>query len=116
MLDLLKKISILPAALLMLAACRKEEPGIIIPEPSGIQVFNLENRTVRSYLDRLELQPYTDGDYSYSWIDEYWDMTPPTARIIRRRQQWNGPPIRKALHSPLQYQNTPISRIPGPGR
>lgn len=75
MLDLLKKISILPAALLMLAACRKEEPDIPIPEPSDFPVFNLENRTVRSYLDRLELQPYTDGDYSYSWIDEYWDMT-----------------------------------------
>lgn len=38
-------------------------------------VVNIENPTVKSYLDILQMQPYRDGDYSYSVIDDYYAVT-----------------------------------------
>lgn len=80
MLDILKKISLsLSAALLLFAvACQKENPDvppIPEPDPADPQEYNLENRLVRSYLNRLDKQPYKDGDYTYSWIDDYWQLS-----------------------------------------
>lgn len=37
--------------------------------------MSLENLTVRAYLNFLDMLPYKDGDYSYSYIDDYYQLT-----------------------------------------
>ena len=77
----IKRNIVLPGILLLaLFACRKEDPAdskITPPESTDSMLFNLENETVKSYLDILETQPYRDGDYTYSKIDDYYRLTTP---------------------------------------
>lgn len=61
-------------------ACRKEDPAesvVTPPESQDSSLFNLENETVKNYFDILETQPYRDGDYTYSRIDDYYKLTTP---------------------------------------
>ena len=69
------------AGILAAVSCSKDRPDDPrpAPGPETIPVFDLENPTVRAYLDILERFPYRDGDYSYSRIDEYY-QSPTTYR------------------------------------
>jgi hypothetical protein len=74
------KRRLLPAiAALAIAVCScvPEDPFVpdTPPEPAAPAVYSLENLTVRAYLNFLERLPYRDGDYSYSYIDEYYQLT-----------------------------------------
>lgn len=61
---------------MVLASCQREDP-ILPPEPQPSEpvVYNLENPTLRAYLNMLEKMPYRDGDYSYSRIDDYYQLS-----------------------------------------
>lgn len=64
---------------LLIAACQKEEPSLPPTPPSPQPVedggeINVENPTVKSYLDLLEAYPYRDNDYSYTNIDGFWQV------------------------------------------
>lgn len=62
--------------LCLVLACEKDiELPDIQPVEEEESVFNLENPTVRSYLNFIANFPYKDGDYSYSYIDEYYQLT-----------------------------------------
>lgn len=66
------------ALALVLSSCEKEDPVTPPgpqPQPSEPAVFNLENPTLRAYLNMLEKIPYRDGDYSYSRIDDYYQLS-----------------------------------------
>ncbi len=69
------------AGILAAVSCSKDRPDDPrpAPGPETVPVFDLENPTVRAYLDILERFPYRDGDYSYSRIDEYY-QSPTTYR------------------------------------
>ncbi len=74
------KRRLLPAiAALAIAVCScvPEDPFVpdTPPEPTAPTEYSLENLTVRAYLNFLERLPYRDGDYSYSYIDEYYQLT-----------------------------------------
>ena len=74
------KRRLLPAiAALAIAVCScvPEDPFVpdTPPEPAAPAEYSLENLTVRAYLNFLERLPYRDGDYSYSYIDEYYQLT-----------------------------------------
>ncbi|MBP5559124.1 MAG: tyrosine-protein phosphatase [Bacteroidales bacterium] len=74
------KRRLLPAiAALAIAVCScvPEDPFVpdTPPEPAAPAEYSLENLTVRAYLNFLERLPYRDGDYSYSYIDEYYRLT-----------------------------------------
>lgn len=74
------KRRLLPAiAALAIAVCScvPEDPFVpdTPPEPAAPAEYSLENLTVRTYLNFLERLPYRDGDYSYSYIDEYYQLT-----------------------------------------
>ena len=73
----MKKVALwlLAAAAFFAAACRKDGPEPMPPEPMVPEVFRLENATVKSYLDFLEKLPYKDSDYGYSYIDDYYRLT-----------------------------------------
>ena len=73
----LRAIAFLTAATILAAvSCNKHTPDSPQPEPGPERdpIINLENPVVQSYLDMLELFPYRDGDYSYSRIDEYYQI------------------------------------------
>ena len=57
------------------SSCVREEPPQPSPGPGKTKEFSLENLTVRAYLNFLETAPYRDGDYSYSYIDDYYQLT-----------------------------------------
>jgi len=71
---------VLITGLIFIAACGKNpitpEPNPPTPEPV-MGSHNIENPVVRIYLNKLELSPYRDGDYSYSYVDNYYSMTTP---------------------------------------
>lgn len=74
------KRRLLPAiAALAIAVCScvPEDPFVpdTPPEPAAPAEYSLENLTVRAYLNFLERLPYRDGDYTYSYIDEYYQLT-----------------------------------------
>ncbi len=77
----IKRSIFLPSLLLLaMFACRKEDPAesvVTPPESQDSSLFNLENETVKNYFDILETQPYRDGDYTYSRIDDYYKLTTP---------------------------------------
>ena len=63
---------------LALSSCEREDSGVSggeYPLPVESAEYNLENKAVRNYLDFLEKMPYRDGDYSYSVIDDYYNLT-----------------------------------------
>lgn len=37
--------------------------------------FNLENPVVKSYLDYMDVHPYTDGDYTYTYVNDYYNVS-----------------------------------------
>jgi len=59
------------------SSCTREEPPQPFPGPGPGQLeqVSLENLTVRAYLNFLDMLPYRDGDYSYSYIDDYYQLT-----------------------------------------
>lgn len=59
------------------SSCTREEPPQPFPGPGPGQLeqVSLENLTVRAYLNFLDMLPYKDGDYSYSYIDDYYQLT-----------------------------------------
>lgn len=59
------------------SSCLREDPPQPLPgpQPGGVEEVCLENPTVRAYLDFLDMLPYRDGDYSYSCIDDYYQLT-----------------------------------------
>lgn len=61
------------------SSCLREEPPQPFPgpQPGEVEEVCLENPTVRAYLDFLDMLPYRDGDYSYSCIDDYYQLSTP---------------------------------------
>ena len=58
-------------------SCVREDPPQPSPDPQPgrPEVFSLENLTVRAYLNFLDMAPYRNGDYSYSIIDDYYQLS-----------------------------------------
>lgn len=65
------------ALAIVMSSCERED--IPVPEPIADPdypgEFSLENLTLRAYLNFLEQMPYRDGDYSYSYIDDYYQVS-----------------------------------------
>lgn len=61
------------------SSCLREDPPQPFPgpQPGEVEEVCLENPTVRAYLDFLDMLPYRDGDYSYSCIDDYYQLSTP---------------------------------------
>ena len=66
--------SLLSAAILLLPqSCKKDNPAPlpVMPERKA-QTFNLENEVVARYMDQVYSSPYKDNDYSYTYIESYY--------------------------------------------
>lgn len=65
------------ALLITVSSCVREDIPLPDPEPKPGEraEFSLENLTVRAYLNFLDMAPYRDGDYSYSIIDDYYQLS-----------------------------------------
>ena len=64
-------------AVLFVISCGKQEPTLQPTPPSNEEdnIFCLDNPVVASYLKFLDIIPYDDNDYTYSYIDDYYAMT-----------------------------------------
>lgn len=72
-----RRLPAIAALTIAVCSCVPEDPFVpdTPPEPAAPAEYSLENLTVRAYLNFLERLPYRDGDYTYSYIDEYYQLT-----------------------------------------